>query len=219
MNALIFIPKNNAPGKSDVTGAFAPEAAAFMRTHGIPATRRVVFDNARDYLGRAKIVLDTLARVEPGSLETIAFFCHGWRDGIQAGVHRSLSVFADALAKRCVLDPTIILYACSAGRDGDSDAIDDTQPGAGDDGGFADALRDALVARGMRPRIFAHTTDGHTTRNPYVRLFDDSRAASGEWLVEPGSKSWKRWCAELKGNLRFRFPFVSRDDLWKELSR
>jgi hypothetical protein len=219
MNALVFVPRDNAPGKKDVTRAFAPEAAAFLSLHRVPPARRIVFDNSRDYLGRAKQVLDTLARVEPGSLETLAFFCHGWRDGLQVGVHKALGTFADAVARRCVIDATIIFYACSAGRDGDNDKIDDTKPGLGDDGGFADALRDALVARGMRPKIIAHTTDGHATRNPYVRIFDASTTKSGRWLVEPKSKLWPKWVAALRGDLRFRFPFMLDEDVREELSR
>lgn len=209
MNALVFVPKSNAHGKNDVTGAFLPEAVAFMRLHGIPQARRVTFDNTQDYRLRAKTVIDMLGRCERGTLEAVVFFCHGWRDGIQSGVQASFATFCDALALRCVLNPAIILYACSAGRDGDSDATDDSLPGVGDDGGFADRLRDELVKRGLSPRIVAHTCDGHTTRNPFVRIFDKSRTASGEWVVEPGSPQWQAWRKALKGPLRFTFPFLT----------
>lgn len=220
MNAVCFAPSTNATGKRDAD-YFARLAKAFMRLHGIAPGRLLIFDNTKDYASRAREALSALARTTDASLECVAFFGHGWRDGCQLGVHTCMIKFADALAKKCAPDVTIILYACSAGRDGDKDAKDDTKPGLGDDGGFADLLRDELVRRGMSPKIIAHTTDGDACENPYVRVFDKTLTASGRWLVEPKSKPWAKWAKALKDDastLRYRFPFMSREAVEAELT-
>src|SRR5690606_18287712 len=91
----------------------------------------------------------------------------------------------------------ITLYACDAARDGDSDRRDDVAPGPGGDGGFADALRDALSAdHHMHGHVDAHASLGHATKNPFVRRFwmdGESADIGGDWLISPGSPAWRTW--------------------------
>jgi len=70
------------------------------------------------------------------------------------------------------------------------------------DGGFADKLRDAFCEAGMTwVKVYAHTTAGHTTRNPYVRIFEGQGSPiggiGGQLLVQPGAKLWKTWRSAL----------------------
>ena len=91
-------------------------------------------------------------------------------------------------------------------------SADSPGDGPGGDGGFADALRDALSERGVTGHVDAHVTTGHTTRNPHVRRFYCDGAAAGtggDWLVAPGSPKWRRWVTALKGDMRFRFPWLT----------
>jgi len=61
--------------------------------------------------------------------------------------------------------------------------------------------------------VYAHTTAGHTTRNPYVRRIVDG--VSG-WLVDPSSPQWEAWRDELHrpaSTLRFLFPTFSYTEM------
>ena len=213
MRALIMHPLHNSGTKRDATGAFIPEARAYAKhlramvgdalyewrieVHG--------FDNRAGKLQRRREVEDLLRDGDP--VDTVALFCHGLARGIQTGHDlATVTTLAEALvvaagpSKRLV----VTLYAC--------DAADSPGDGPGGDGGFADALRDALSERGITGHVDAHVTTGHTTRNPYVRRFwIDGQAAGtgGDWLIAPGSPKWRAWVRALKGPMRFRFPWLT----------
>ena len=193
MSVLTIAPTHNAKGKRDVTGAFLPEAKRFWTKHG---GELVQFDNHAHNATRRRQVHDAILRTY--DLRTLAIFCHGWMDGIQTGHRRgNLDGLADCIDIACEHNELdIILYCCST-----------AQGGAGGDGGFADMLRDFVQARGVEGvRVWAHTTKGHTTRNPYLRLFDASdRGHGGRWVVEPGSAEWPMWKRAMRGELRFTF--------------
>lgn len=209
MRALILHPLHNTGTKRDATGAFIPEARAYAK-HLTDAYMDVVgvdvvgFDNRAPKLARRRQVEAAIRSATNG---TVALFCHGLARGIQTGHDLAhVSTLAEALAasagpsKRLV----VTLYAC--------DAADSPSNGPGGDGGFADALRDALSERGITGHVDAHVTTGHTTRNPYVRRFwCDGQAAGtgGDWLVAPGSPKWRAWVRALKGPMRFRFPWLT----------
>lgn len=218
MGQVVFAPALNSVGRSDSTGAFIPEARAFLSAHGSSAKVHL-FDNSLPMRLRRADVADRLAREPPGSVNVLAFFCHGWRDGIQAGYRLAdVRALAEHLAPVAAPLPTIVLYACDAGRDGDAELADDQEPGPGGEGGFADALRAAMVRAGVRATIFAHTRPGHTTRNPHVRRFLPDEMGGGNWVVTPGSRLWPRWVQALRETtLRFRFPFMADSDLEAEL--
>lgn len=213
-------PKTGKPWK-DATGAFIPEARKFAALHGGTA---IPFTNDATPAARRKQVNAILE--ENRRSDAVAFFCHGLKSSIQTG-HGAAQV--DALAQllrlACIPGAPIILYAC--------DSADTPTKGApGGDGGFADKLRDAMIRESWGfwrgSHVDAHVTTGHTTENPYVRRFTCNLAipsesfmgiAGGEWIVQPGSRLWVQWRKALKGDLRFRFPFMSIDEIHAELER
>lgn len=119
-----------------------------------------------------KFVLDTILGAK-GPFDLVAFLCHGFRDHLQFGFYmRHVGELADAIASQCHPGASVPLYACSTGKTV-------TGPEAGE-GGFADALRDALVARGMSGgKILAHASPGHLSRSPDVRIFEIAEGEKG----------------------------------------
>lgn len=222
MRMLCFVPDANTTGKSDASGAFLPEARAFARFHGVShelVIRRFPAD-APIPKRRAFCVgaFDTAAR----PLDVVAFFCHGWRDGLQAGFLRAnVLVLARMMGMHARLDAHVLLYACETGRDSDAETDDDSEPGPGGDGGFADELRDACEALGRRVTVMGHSTAGHCLRNPYARRFAPGAGGrGGEWYVEPEGALWQRWVRALRdprSTLRFRFPMMTPGEIAQEL--
>lgn len=220
MKGLAFAAGFNSTGRHDATGAFQPEAKAFCRLHKLAGP--LLFDNRQKYPVRRAFVYHALEECQTGALDVVALFCHGWIDGVQTGHVRAVAQdFARRLARVASPRLVLVLYACDSGRDADRDRKDDDDAGPGGDGGFADVMRDALLNAGvLEPRVFAHATLGHTTRNPYVRVFDNTQGTiGGQWVVEPHSPQWRAWVRALdKTSLRFRFPFMSRQEVEAELS-
>ncbi len=222
---LLFVPDANRPGLFDVTGAFAPEARRFALQHGAdPALAIVRFPAlAKAQADRRAPIYEALKRQKgQPALSIAAWFCHGYRDGLQSGLStRDLPELANKLAGRLEHDGHVLLYACDAGRDGDAERSDDTLPGPGGEGGFADGLRDQLEALGRRVTIMAHTRAGHTTTNPYARRFAAGTGGQGgSWYVEPGTPLFQRFMRALKeptSTLRFRFPRMTNDAIAEEL--
>lgn len=217
MKTLCIIPAHNTLGKKDVTGAFRPEAERFCDAHEGSAI--VTFDNRIWPLARRNEVLSALYGVSAQPPDAVAFFCHGWSTGIQAGFSRlHLAELAEAI---WLLDVDhVVLYCCSTG-DGPHDSKY-AAAGTGDDS-FADKLRDALCAQGaVDCRVAAHTTAGHTTRNPNVIFFDGMGSSVGGvgGYMPVGRKSplWAKWRKALRTtDLRFRFPFMSVAEIHSEL--
>lgn len=212
--AFVLAPAFDSPGRKDVSGAFQPEARAFVRDQRLAATV-ALFDSSRAMVDRRYEAGRLLARQT--DLEVIALFCHGWRDGLQCGWRApQAGALADLLALASTGDSTVIWFACDTGRDADSERADDTNAGPGGEGGFADLVAQAMIARGWRGRLFAHATAGHTTRNPYVRVW--SAEERGAWVIDPKSSPWRAWVKALRGELRFRFPFLTRGQILDQLA-
>jgi hypothetical protein len=213
---LAFAPKFNSRDKRDATGAFIPEAQAFCRRHR--SSPPELFDNGVPMSERLAFVRSHIEAFPAGYLETLALFCHGWKDGLQIGVRKEqVPQLADSL--RAVAAPwlRVVLYCCDAGRDADDERVDDTKPGPGGEGGLADVLRNALRQVGITGTIYAHTTAGHTTRNPWVRRFEPDEIGGGRYIIEPHSALWRPWCRALRGDLRFRYPFMTTEQIEREL--
>lgn len=217
MKAIVIAPQHNTPGKKDSSGAFQPEARAFCEAHGLPTIVRH-FNNFMPMPARAAQVLEWIKQEQHDSIDTVALFGHGWKDGIQHGFRVDTAArLAQALADVCTISPRIILYCCDTARDHDADRQDDLQPGPGGDGGFADKLRDELGRCGIGATIFAHTSAGHTTTNPFVRRFDADEMAGGHYVIKPHSELWQKWRRALQGSIRFRFPFMAQAGIEAEL--
>lgn len=228
MNALCIRPTFDTPGKKDVSTVFLPEANAFAEAAGGGVVH--AFDNRKAMAKRRAEVLSILAgEGDDGDYyDTIAFFCHGWATGIQAGFRKSDCAALVAALQKCLVPvcktnpgPVIALYCCSTGND----PQDSKKEAAGTgDGSFADTLRDAFCAAGSHDvRVVAHTTAGHATTNPYVKFFDGMGSlvggVGGYRPVAPGSKQlWPKWRRALaKTDLRFIMPRMSVAQIHEEL--
>lgn len=217
---LVFMPRYNSAGRRDATGAFHPEAARIVGLY--PGSTALTFDNTLSMGQRRDAVLDGIRAVDRYGVTGVAFLCHGWVDGIQAGFTRKT---AGELARVIGLSPDIsrqlvVLYCCSTG----ADPQDSPRESAGcGDGSFADILRDELCRQGsVGCRVVAHGTAGHTTQNPYALFFDGmgipDGGVGGYAPVRPSTSAWPKWRAALRtGDLRFRFPFMSAAEIHAEL--
>jgi hypothetical protein len=201
----------------DATGAFLPGAALFFKS--VSETQKVSLHRIdcvnQAMVKREALVLQAL-RQQPAA-DLVAFFCHGLRNSIQAGL---TSANCDRFVKQVasaggVHDRTkFIFYACSAS----------SGPGPGGDGGFCDLFRDALCRHGLRNcEVYGHTTAGHAYKNPYVRVFvgegSEVGGTGGSWLVAPGSTLWRRWRSRLaNSDLWIRFAEMPIAKLHQELS-
>lgn len=213
MRALILLPQHNSHGKNDVTGAFKPEAFHFAKAltaDGWDCTIHA-FDHSASKAARRKQVESVIwEQGACGLWDLVAFFCHGYTTGMQTG-HDLATVdsLAECIALRSSDTVLVPLYACDT-------AGTRVRKAAGGDGGFADALRDALSVRGKHGHVDAHTTTAHTTKNPHVRRFwmdGEARGTGGDWLVAPGSPKWSSWCKALRGPMRFRFPLLTAAEI------
>lgn len=219
---LVFVPDANRPGLNDCGGAFWPEAKRFCAHQSPRDYESVRFPaHAKLMSDRRRPIYEALKRHQGAALSSVAWFCHGYRDGLQSGHARAdVGTLASHLAQALELEGHVLLYACDAGRDGDDARIDDTVPGPGGDGGFADLLRDALEALGRRVTVMAHARAGHATWNPYARRFAAGTGGTGgAWYVEPGTPLFSRWARVLKepNTLRWRFPRMTNDAIAEEL--
>lgn len=200
MKALAIYASQNTT-KPDATGAFIPESLHWQRMHG---GAREGYKNKLGAVACRREVEGILAK--HSGIDALAFFNHGYRDGMQTGHHiPHVGALADAIAKACAPRVVIYLAACSTAKQR-TVAL----------GGFADALRDALTARGVAGHIDAHTTAGHTTRNPHVQRFAMGAPVgdiAGDWIVAPGDPLWRKWVAALKGDLRLRYPLMTREEI------
>jgi hypothetical protein len=195
-NTICFAPQHNKRFRSDATGAFQPEANSFAEFHKIPPVNVFFLDNKLPRKVVKELIINAIEMIKP---DNIAFFCHGWKNGIQLGLDTSN---VKSIVMPWVKNPVITLYACSCGT--------------GDNVGFADALRDHLCKSGSPNNIInAHYTDGHTTHNPNLKRFEGRGSLiggiDGIKIVSPKSKKEFAKCRELlkKTAFRFDFPFLS----------
>ena len=174
--------------------------------------------------------VEKLLKAESQEVSQVAFFCHGWADGLQLCAKNKIKNLAQAIRPTTYDNIRVTLYACSTAAS--PDRPDAASDGVGGDNGFADLLRDALCAEGaVNCHVDAHTCKGHTTKNPYLRRFEglgvNTGGIGGQWLVTPGSQQWKLWSAALKAEkapwlkseLRWRFPFMSAVGIHDYLAR
>ncbi len=211
MRGLIFIPDRDTDGKRDYSAVFRPEAEKFGALHGESAI--VEIDISRKPIFRRSDVLRELEGHRGQGLDYVAFFCHGWSRGIQAGHDLgNVAELASAILSATSARVVVPLYCCSTAGSPLTGAV-------GGDGGFADKLRDTLAKAGATDcRVYGHDRAGHATRLPYVRVFSGALHNGGEWVTDPKSPRWRKWVTRLRGsNLRFRFPFLSRQEIEAEL--
>lgn len=212
-NMIVITPDRNIHS-TDFKGAFEPESLTFMSL--VPGKHTLIkFDASKGPLARRAYVFDELGKLKGLDYGGVAFFCHGWHNGIQAGignaqipdfvnlVNAATKIGTDA---RSVLH--VPLYCCSTAAKG---SVPEAASETGGDGGFADTMRDAFCQQGTPwVRVYAHTTAGHTTMNPQVRVFEGKGSTvggmGGEVLVRqppPKNPLWSLWVAGCAGKAPF----------------
>jgi hypothetical protein len=208
MTRLAFTGDRNRPGKKDWSGAFLPEAQRFASGAPDPFIIPLGAPSAQQ-----RGLVTSIIRGHRPSI--VGFFCHGLTRRIELGfgtstAHELAAVLAEVGCSR------VALYACSTG----------SGKGPGGDGGFADALRDAMCRAGLADaRVMAHETAGHATQNPRKRFFDGMGSpvggVGGYWIVEPGSSLWKPWVRRMRDArdpLRFRLAEMTVGEIHRELA-
>ena len=152
-------------------------------------------------------------------LDVLAIFDHGTPKGLprMRESYKCVNGLAADIA-RVTGKITIVLYACSCGRgwwwnpkknkrdlyfDANSFKVRD---------GYAVALGCELKKLGVDAKVFAHSTAGHTTRNPNVVIVGGiHNLLNVKWEIErmrwvhPHDPDWKQWVAEMKTEYRFTF--------------
>jgi hypothetical protein len=82
----------------------------------------------------------------------------------------------------------ILLYACSAANT------------------FASRIAGGV---GSNCEVYAHTTSGHSFKNPYVKRFPP-----GDWVIAPGDRQWSKWAQRLRQtSLWAVFPYLTDEQL------
>jgi hypothetical protein len=227
MTALAFTSSQDSHGRHDASGAFVPEARAWARSyseeHGGVAAHVFEVDciNMIPFKRRRMVTTTIHDRCLDSPLSMLAFFGHGWPDGIQFGFdRRNIGDLVDIIGLRFAVPFRCVLYTCLTAEDGDG--VSGEEIGPGTYGGFADTLRDSLARAGVQQgHVDAHKTAGHATMNPYVVRFDLAKGPGigGEWLVAPGSENWNRWVHLLREtDLRWRYPEMKREQIVDELT-
>lgn len=222
MKMLIFAPDFDSPGKKDVSGAFLPGARAFARHHNAVPEDVIKRFASGVHIDQRRAQVSLAIRAVDAPLDVLAFFCHGWKNGIQAGFTLSHQLlFARLMAQHAKPNAHVLLFACDAGRDADADEVDDRSTGPGGDGGFADGLRDACEALGRSVTVLAHATTGHTVENPFARRFaPDTGGKGGDWYIDPKHTLWPLWRRALmdpRSTLRHRFYAMTTREIETEL--
>jgi hypothetical protein len=189
VNRLIAYTPQNRQGKHD-GDEFAREAHALAKRHGGELLELPEWPKLR-----RRALARTCAALAGENLGHFAFFGHGMPPSL---VHfyssKNVGEMADALALCMSPGCTITLYACLAGKT------------------FAPLLCGELQRRGVSgARVLSHYTAGHCCRNPDVTISiteDHTR-----YLVSRKSDLWKPWRDALKGDFRFDFPMMSKDEI------
>lgn len=212
-NMIVVTPDRNVHS-TDFKGAFEPESLSFMNI--VPGKHKLIkFDASKGMDAKKKYVFGELAALKGQGFSGISFFCHGWHNGIQAGIRMAqipefvqlvCAATKNGVDARDVL--YVPLYCCSTAAKGEApEAASET----GGDGGFADTVRDAFCQQG-KPwvRVYGHTTAGHTTMNSQVRVFEGKGSTfggnGGEVLVRqppPKNPLWPVWSAAVAGKSPF----------------
>jgi hypothetical protein len=201
MTALVITTGYNSPPRRprDASAVFLPESQAFKTLHagesGVDCARLVI-EHPQTTDRRRAVVEDAIRRTS--NLNVLAVFGHGHANGLVATGHGIAHVgkLAEAITDAaqeyddentdCDPDVDVILYACLTGR-GKT--------------GFADALADAMPWA----HVYAHSTAGHATWNPYVELAGGPNGGDPIWT--PRDLEWPRWRDRLRESQSYRLTF------------
>lgn len=199
MRHLILHNSENRMFKKDATGAFIPEAQAlFDYLTSSPANVLI----AKRGLGKGtrwqkrKRVKNILGEFSGANFDAIWFLCHGYPNGIEHGFsgEKGAADLVDSILKYHPNVNMINFYACLVARG---------------EGSFCKLVHDELYdkTRADRAVVFGHTTAGHTTFNPNIKIF-----GGYPWpeIYPQGTKEMKKKfiskIQDPKSNYRFELP-------------
>lgn len=217
---LIIYSSKNVKGRKDATGAFIPEAKQFAKVNNVPESNMLgVPCVGMKADKRREMVFDFIDANSNKNVEMIAWFGHGWSTGIQFGfTNKNLDELILAMGSTNFPDyMKQVLYACSTASKSEN-TRNIKMPGT--EGGFADLLRDQMVADLYENGwVDGHLQPGHTTKNPYVIRFetDPLDTVDGEYIIDPTDELWGKWVKALKTDFRFQFPYLTEDEIRKRL--
>lgn len=216
-SSIAFAPKHNTRNRKDAD-YFRRLAAKFLERHGCPKDNLFIFDNHASRYNRRAYVRDVIRGQNPvGDTDkkvTVAFFSHGYKNGMQAGFRiRHIRLLAEAIKGFAGDKPFVPLYACDTARDLDKERVDDLGFFGGD-GGFADMFRDGLCKAGATlASLDAHTTAGDAAKNPNVRRFlgmgSTTGGVGGFYIIHHDTPLWQAWRELLRTDFRLDFPFMT----------
>lgn len=220
---VIITPTYNTAGHgNDATGAFIPDSLGFAKYWKIPKENIFRIDNRAAMPQR---LIETLKIVRSciGGMSTLAAFCHGYDGGCQLGMTTgNIEMFMDAWDSVGIpVDASVSFFACDTADDPSGKHRDDFGKFMGD-GGFADVTRDSLCRRGATSCwVDGHYTTGRDTMNPFGRRFEGLGSAVGGVggldIVAPGDPLWPAWKAAVETDFRFKYHFMERAEIRKEL--
>jgi hypothetical protein len=166
MNHLVIYNPENKPGKAD-GGEFQREAMAYAEYHRERGDKVYLMTHHEATLDHAMTV------------DVVAIFCHGTPMWLGCGaVAKSPFSLAAWLCQFAAPMLNVCLYACSTGRETTSGKC------------YAQELHRSIMETGRACIVWAHTTAGHTTRNPNLVLFGtpDSKRHEVPRVVRPRLK-------------------------------
>ena len=224
MNILVLHASENTNGVNDATGAFVPESVFFNKHRTAKGDVVQVFP-FKNTLPQAKRFAEFCKLIEGANdFDAFVYLGHGLRNSLpSAGVTQgNRKTFTDLLIKKSKNKKKlyVTLFACSTAE------TTTGQPGG--EGGFADKVRDDLVAAGMTEGwIDAHPVPGHATQNSLVKRFfvtPEEAPKGGVWLVAQGTPEFTNWKKRLNSKwkddpFRFDFPYLTQAEVLTECKK
>lgn len=188
---VVFYTCTNSPPKNprDADKVFIPGAETFARINRncllVPIRCNV------KPVARLRQVMDVLDK-NTTELESITFFGHGWRTGMQHGINTIVLDKHPGLVPALASAKHINLYCCLTASDINN--------------GFA-----ARVARYTAARVFAHETKGHAYENPYVVIYHRNKIWRASPVADDAGYTWHSWRLRMKNDTPYMFRGVWND--------
>lgn len=222
LNVWAIAPMHDQHG-NDASGAFQPEAAAFVRAAKAGSRYTQWPNGANEASERREKFLDALSDEKgTGQFDVIALFTHGLRVSLpQVGVSvtAGLGAFSAWASARLATDGLLILYSCSVAASPMAGAMSG-------EGSFCSELAERMTSGSW---VWGHYAPGHTTCNPCAARFKvGAHRQPGERVSSMLSgKSWERFKSRLiteahhprAGDFRFRFPLMTPAEIADEMLR
>lgn len=136
-------------------------------------------------LEKRQFILNALRGFKGKSLSRVIFLCHGSPRAFAGFSMSNVGVLGNVIYGRSKMDSAVILYCCLTGKRDD---------------GIAD-----LLSRTSARRVIAHKTRGHTTRNPFKRIFNGGAMADLWPQDKAARKHWIGMFRDSRGSFVFDY--------------